>query len=165
MDDRGEDSVRQTLRGLPFHAHVIKYDPAFSLAGYYDDGSWTSVSDIGSSFGGVVLTAERYASVEAAHLDVLATMAEESGVEKLRRIDQQTLRPLDESLEEVRAALREDSDAWLWLNDEQPFYIAVSFDYHLYCGSHRPCDKGLAIARSRGLHPRLEGPGPDLNHD
>jgi hypothetical protein len=45
---RRDNSDLATLRSLPFHYHVIKYDAARSM-GHYDDGSWTSTSDIGDS--------------------------------------------------------------------------------------------------------------------
>jgi hypothetical protein len=154
----------RALRELPFHARVIKYDPRTAARGY-DDGSWTSISDIGRAFNGELLTAETYAAVEQAHVDVLRTMAGESGIEHLRAIEGLELVPLDAALEEVRAALREQSEKYLWLDRDRRFYIAVGSDYHLYCGSHEQCAQGLALAVDLGLHPRLEGPSPYVMDD
>jgi hypothetical protein len=155
------------LRDLPFHVRLIKYDPARALGQGYDDGSRTSISDIGREVGGRVLTADEYARVEQAHLDALREMATEAGVERLTlRHLTDASRPLDESLEEVRSALREELDAGLWSDDDESFYIVVGFDYHVYCGSRRECPCGLAIARARGLHPRVDdGPSPWLDDD
>jgi hypothetical protein len=86
------------LRELPFHAHVIKYDPARSVGGGYDDGSWTSMSDIGQPFDGERLTIERYAAVEQAHLDVLRAMARESGIDRLRRAERRLILAIDPAL-------------------------------------------------------------------
>jgi nucleoside-triphosphatase len=52
-----------------FEYRVTKYDPAFrDRAGRYLREEWTSVGDIGRSFGGVVLTREEYRRVEVAHV-------------------------------------------------------------------------------------------------
>jgi hypothetical protein len=53
----------------PFEYRVTKYDPAFRDArGAYTRVEWTSVGDIGTSFGGVVLTEAEYQRVEDAYI-------------------------------------------------------------------------------------------------
>jgi hypothetical protein len=57
--------VSATICGM-FEYRVTKYDPAHRAAsGAYRD-EWTSFSDIGRSFGGVILTVEQYQRIEDA---------------------------------------------------------------------------------------------------
>lgn len=58
------EAERAALAALPFHWHLSKYDPAKSISGHYDDGTWTSISDIGASFNGVEPTREAYLVAE-----------------------------------------------------------------------------------------------------
>lgn len=159
------ESLLGDLLALPFHAHVIKYDPAKSVDGHYDDGTWISISQIGSSFNGEVLSEERYAEVEQAHLTTLAAMAEESGVTGLVAAFEPAVLTTADALEQVRGVLRETSQRWLWHSPDRTFCITVGFDYHVYCASHTSCDGSLRLAHEMGLHPRLDGPSPYLTYD
>ncbi|HXH81165.1 hypothetical protein [Nocardioides sp.] len=158
--------VGEQLRELSFHCHLIKYDPNRSVAGYYDDGTWSDFGDIGSTFDGVVLTREVYESVEQAHLDAIEVMARESGAQTfVTDCDHDQTRVLDlgTTLERIRGALRGANDDWLWCTPDHSMYIVSGYDYHLYVGSHRTCNDGVDLAVEKGLHPRLdEGPCPNL---
>jgi hypothetical protein len=153
------------LRSLPFHCHLIKYDPERSRRGY-DDGSWTAMSDIGSAFEGSVLTMDEYLAVEQAHLDALRMMAVESGASTFTvGLNRGQTLSLDELLVQVRSALREEPQSGYWWNSQSlDFYVFVGYDYHLYVGSHLACGRGVDLALRSGLHPRLdEGPSPYLH--
>lgn len=161
--DRRLGHLKPQLRGLPFHCHLIKYDPAKAIVNY-DDGSWTSFSDVGKVFDGVELTMETYLETEQVHLDAIRTMAMESRASTFR----DEYRParsltLDHMLEQVRSALRDEDAGWWWNSQDLDFYIIVGWDYHLYVGSHVECVQGVTLALNSGLHPRLdEGPSPYL---
>jgi hypothetical protein len=154
------------LRSLPFHCHLIKYDPARSVGGHFDDGSWTDYSDIGSVFGGVTLTRRAYERVEQAHLDAIETMAKESEARSFvvgLDHDRDSEMDLGTMLDHIRGALRNENDERLWRTPQNSMYVTVGYDYHLYVGSDRECPAGVAAAVSGGLHPRPEaGPSPSL---
>ncbi|WP_156391721.1 MULTISPECIES: hypothetical protein [unclassified Nocardioides] len=153
------------LRALPFHCHLIKYDPDRSVNGHYDDGSWTAISDVGREFDGIVFTMDDYLATERAHLDSLRAMAVESGATRFRvESDRSSTIGLDELLDQVRAALREEQGSGYWWSSEDlDFYVNVGYDYHVYVGSRVDCVEGLQVASGAGLHPRLgDGPSPYL---
>jgi hypothetical protein len=78
-----------------FQYRVTKYDPRFrDPSGAYTRDEWTSVDDIGRTFGGVTLTAEEYERVETAYASAVVAMLAEAGVEQL----------IVNALEERRAA-------------------------------------------------------------
>ena len=63
---------------------VTKYDPALrDERGAFTGDDWTSVSDVGGTFGGKLLTLHRYLDVEAQHLQVVAAFLDEAGVEAM----------------------------------------------------------------------------------
>ena len=118
--------VGQQLRELSLHCHLIKYDPSRSLAGYYDDGTWTDYSDIDAAFDGVVLTREVYESVEQAHLDAIEVMAHESCAQTfVVNFDHDQARALDlpATLGRIRGALRGEHGDWLWRTPDHSMYI------------------------------------------
>lgn len=64
-----------------FEYRITKYDPALrSASGAYARKEWTSRSDIGCSFEGVVLTLAAYQRVEDAYVDVALAFLMESGI-------------------------------------------------------------------------------------
>lgn len=164
------ESAMAALRALPFHCHIHKYRPGPDSPGY-DDGSWTSISQIGETFNGEVLSREHYEAVESAHIDTVLEMCRESGVTALEPL----LHPDEEragesvSLEEIRGRLRrllrEEDDAHLWRDADLSFYVVVGYDYHLYAGSRVECSAAVDLARSRGLHPEVGTPAPWLYTD
>lgn len=63
---------------------LTKFDPRLRLPnGRFDGEDWASINDIGTTFNGVVLTHERYAEVENAHITAVEAFARESGVSRL----------------------------------------------------------------------------------
>jgi hypothetical protein len=164
------ESELAALRSLPFHCHIHKYDPARQIGAGYDDGSWTSISDIGERFNGEVLTREQYEAVETAHVDTVLAMCRESGITTLEPIAS-----CDERCEgsigveafagRLRRILREEDGSSLWRDPQLRFYVAVGFDYHLYAGSHVTCPEAVELGRRRGLHPEVGAPSPWLDAD
>jgi hypothetical protein len=165
-----EESDLAALRELPFHCHISKYDRTRANAGY-DDGSWTSISDIGSVFNGERLTRERYESVEAAHVDTILAMCQESGIAELEAMPWRSETRMRDSIQveafapQLVLMLREQDDRSLWRDPQLRFYVSVGYDYHVYAGSHTPCPHAVELALRRGLHPELDGPSPWLSPD
>ena len=61
---------------------VTKYDPALrDQRGGFAGDDWTSVGDVGNSFGGEVLSLHRYLEVESHHLQVVAAFLAEAEAE------------------------------------------------------------------------------------
>jgi hypothetical protein len=156
------------VKPLPYQYRLTKYDPACrDENGAFSGDDWTSMSDIGETFGGVRLTLSRYLDVEARHLQVMASFIEESNVTRLTALqvedadalgvrEGQQLSPL-RAVEAVRAMLR--ARGWCRLARED-FYIHVGWDYYLYVGTHRPCQRTLALAAEMGLFAEGDFPSP-----
>ncbi len=144
-----------------FEYRVTKYDPALRDArGEYMREEWTAFSDIGRSFGGVVLTREEYLRVECAYMASALAFFREAGVPTLTARDLQNpdgvpVAPTEGrvvSLEEVpdviRGLLREE----FWCRLAGPGAFAhVGWDYYMYIGVPRACPQAEQMARQRGL--------------
>jgi hypothetical protein len=140
---------------------VTKYDPALrDERGAFTGDDWTSVSDVGDTFGEVPLTLHRYLDVESRHLQVIAAFLTEAG------IDGTTVRgsePYDarwwpeegerlsvlESVDVVREMLRERG--FCRLDGEAGVYVHVGYDYYLYLGGDVPCQRTKEVAAEAGL--------------
>lgn len=149
------------FRALPFHAEVLKYDPVHSIDGHADDGTWTDISDIGSTFREGVLTRAEYERVEAAHVSTILAMLDESGITELQPTaraiaDGAPASPIraEEFGAELRAMLRGNFRSAAWRDPTLRFYVEVGYDYHLDAGSHRSCPEAMKLSRELGLHPR-----------
>ena len=67
-----------------FEYRVTKYDPAFRNAqGAYSGDDWTSISDIGKTFAGEILTRDEYQRVEDAYITVALAFIREAGIPML----------------------------------------------------------------------------------
>jgi hypothetical protein len=67
-----------------FEFRVTKYDPAHrTRRGAYTRDEWTSVSDIGRAFSGVVLTEAEYRRVEDAYTTAGVAYLREAGLPSL----------------------------------------------------------------------------------
>jgi hypothetical protein len=73
-----------------FGCEIVKYKPQYYKDGIYTKNEWISVSDIGSSFDGEVLTKEEYLRVEAAYVDTVKELLEISGVKFLTIVNPNT---------------------------------------------------------------------------
>ncbi|MDP9222300.1 MAG: hypothetical protein M3P18_00305 [Actinomycetota bacterium] len=146
---------------LTNQSRLTKYDQSLrDSTGAFTGDDWTSVTDIGETFGGVRLTLAAYLDIGARHLHVIASFLEESAVTAVTALgvenakgqfpvsEGQTLSPI-QAIELVRAMLRDE--VWCRLQDGDGFYIHVGWDYYVYVGSDRPCERSVKLARQLGL--------------
>ena len=71
---------RERMDDVVFEYRVTKYNPAFrESSGAYTQDEWTSVSDIGGFFDGIILTTEDYHRVENAYVAAACSFLRESG--------------------------------------------------------------------------------------
>jgi small subunit ribosomal protein S1 len=69
---------------LEYQFRVTKYDPGLrDRTGAFTGHDWTSVTEVGESFNGRVLTQQRYDQVENAYLQAVELFAHASGVDQL----------------------------------------------------------------------------------
>ena len=143
---------------------VTKYDPRFrKRSGAYDRDEWTSVSDIGSCFGNVTLTASEYVSTENAYVEAALFFLEESGVAQLEiagfenhtQYSTSALSFKDgylcsqlEIAELVRLNLREV--IWCRLEARDAF-LHFGYDYYMYVGVPNPSTAACERTERRGL--------------
>jgi hypothetical protein len=142
---------------------VTKYDPAHrDRHGAYTRDEWTSVSDIGQTFGGVVLTESEYQRAEDAYATAAVAFLREAGVGSLTVAglenhaavplpfaDGSPLRLADVG-GVVRRVLREEF--WCRLEGAGAF-VHVGWDYYMYVGVPVACPGAVALTRQLGLFP------------
>jgi hypothetical protein len=148
-------------RLMLYQYRVTKYDPSHrSASGAYLGEDWISRSDIGSQFGGVVLTQQRYLEVEQAYLDAAKAFLVEAdirclrvcGLENHRRNAAAPKAGSDVSTEAVSSVLRGllREDFWCKLETSTAF-VHVGWDYYMYIGVPRRCAGAEQFTRSLGL--------------
>lgn len=144
-----------------FKYRVTKYDPAFrDRLGRYRREEWTSVGDVGRSFGGVVLTREEYQRVEDAYVEAALAFLREVNCTSLVAVGVENhggspsapaegRRLAGPPLAEViRRLLREEF--WCRLEGDNCF-LHVGYDYYLYVGVPSPCPQASLLASRLGL--------------
>jgi hypothetical protein len=144
---------------------VTKYDPALrDSRGAYTRKAWTTYSDIGKSFDGVVLTREEYERVEDAYATTAVAFLREAGLPSLTVAGLEGPGEAQPSLSEasqlgladvgevVRRMLREE--LWCRLESADAF-IHIGWDYYMYVGVPRRCPRSEALARQLGLFVEL----------
>ena len=154
---------------------ISKYNPAFrNERGAYLKDEWTSVSDIGKSFDGEVLTLEEYRRIESAYVSTALSFLSETGLEALTIKKLETYGILElrvgdlwgitfdpklcregmvisgDTLTDVcRLVLREV--IWCNLESDNSFHINFGFDYYMYVSSSIRCEKSIAYGKQQGL--------------
>lgn len=142
---------------------VTQYDPTRrNPKGHFPADAWTSVSDVGKTFGGQVLTMAAYEGVEDAYVQSVERLMAACGIEALRidglewgpydidEIPAPHLRPtgaLDDGVwltgqdlgKVIRLVLREF--IWCRLSGPDGFYVHFGYDYTMYVG----CDRDVAV--------------------
>ena len=140
-----------------FEYRVTKYDPAFRDAdGAYTRDEWTSVSEIGKSFGGVVLTRDEYERVERAYVEAAMAFLREAEVLSLTiaglenyaghplAFSEGSLLSLEHIAEVIPQVLREA----FWCRLEGPeMFLHFGWDYYLYIGVPRQCPQAEYLAQ------------------
>ncbi|MCH7725619.1 MAG: hypothetical protein IH991_03935 [Planctomycetes bacterium] len=155
---------------------VTKYDPKYrNRSGAFTRGDWIAVSDIGSTFNGVVLTAFAYLAVENAYVESALAFFAEAGVESLAISSLENhgnyansdipfadghMCSLLEVADIARLNLR--SSIWCRLVADNAF-LHFGYDYYMYVGLPTPCPASIDFATRSGLFvepfesPYLEG--------
>ncbi len=142
-----------------FEYRVTKYNPAFRDArGAYRREVWTSVGDIGLSFGGMVSTRDDYQRVEDAYLAAALGFLREAEVSVLAVVGLESHRSpppvaegnslgLTEAAEVIRRVLREE----FWCRLEGPeAFVHIGYDYYMYVGVARACPGAEQLTRQLG---------------
>ena len=140
---------------------ITKYDPTRrNASGAFTGDDWTSFSDIGRVFGGVVLRREDYLQVESAYIDTALAFLDEDRAPDLRVVALEVRGnglsvPVDgasvqkENLAEVcRSILREKF--WCRLEGDGR-YLHFGWDFYMYVGVLSACAHARDKAHSRGL--------------
>lgn len=154
---------------------VTKYDPAFrDEGGAYLRDEWTSLSDVGKSFGEAGLSFEEYRKVEDAYVSTALSFISEAGLDALTVTHLETygvsearaedVRDIDFDPKVARRGMRLSGGAlgdacrlvlreilWCKLESENGFYLHFGYDYYMYIGSPAPSEKSIAHGRRQGL--------------
>ena len=141
---------------------VTKYNPAFrDSSGAYTRDEWTSVGDIGRSFGGVELTRGEYERVEAAYVAAAVAFQRETAVPQftVRALENARGRPLPFgegdalSLAQIPDVLRSVLREEFWCRLEAAgAFVHVGWDYYMYVGVPRTCPAARRQAADLGLY-------------
>ena len=145
-----------------FEYRVTKYDPAHRDAGgLYTLDDWTSVSDIGKTFDGVVLTEPEYQRREDAYVAAAEAFMSEVGVSSLTVCELENHASVPLAFGDgavialaragtvVRRVLREEF--WCRLESEGGF-IHLGYDFYMYVGVAQRCLAAETLAGQLGLY-------------
>jgi hypothetical protein len=168
LEQEMDAAEKRAATAALFEYRVTKYDPAFRVRGAYKREEWISVSDIGKSFGGVVLTEAEYQRVEDAYITAALSFLSEAGLTELvvEGLEYRGGSPLPfsegsvlrgaELGQALRRVLREE----FWCRFEAPNgFIHVGYDYYMYVGVPQSCPESQKLVRELGLFAEpLESP-------
>ena len=144
-----------------FEFRVTKYDPRFRATdGSYGRDEWTAVTDIGRTYGGVLVSREEYERTECAYSAAARAFLEEAAVQvvSIRGLEDPNSRypqfsdgaviPVEESDSLLALMLREE----LWCRLEAPdAFVHIGYDYYMYVGVPIPCPFAQRRAASLAL--------------
>jgi hypothetical protein len=141
---------------------VTKYNPALRDArGAYIADEWTSVTDIGREFGGVVLTEGEYQRAEQNYVDSAIAFLSEGGITSLRveglenhkgvalRFSEGSAVSVPQVDDLIRRILREEF--WCRLEARGGF-VHFGWDYYMYIGVPQRCPAAEKLADELGLY-------------
>lgn len=144
-----------------FQYRVTKYDPRFrDSRGAFLRDDWTSISDVGQEFDGVILTAEAYQAVEDTYVEAALAFLTEAGFASVRCVDVENNRECATAkaegasvpLPELRAVIRDLLRGEWWCRVEAAgAFLHFGYDYHMYVGVPVRCERACALAHQRGL--------------
>jgi hypothetical protein len=141
---------------------VTKYSPDLrDSSGRYLGDDWTSVTQIGQSFGGVVLTEQEYKRVEHAFISVALAFLSEGGLAPLRveGLENARRKPLTfregtvlstEQLRDVIGRILREG-VWCRLQSYEGF-LHFGRDYYMYVGVPHRCISAERKASELGLY-------------
>jgi hypothetical protein len=156
----GPSGWRFSQEAIVLEYRVTKYNPAFrDSSGAYTRDEWTAASDVGRSFGGLVLTPEEYQKVEDAYVAVALSFLRESGQSSLAvggledrgypiEFREGSVLGWEQLGPVIRSVLREEF--WCLL-EGQAGYLHFGRDYYMYVGVPYPCPGSQELARRLGL--------------
>jgi hypothetical protein len=140
---------------------ITKYNPAYrDQTGAYLREDWISISGIGKSFNGEVLTRDEYERVENAYITAALAFLHEAHLSSLRVAGLENPRGLPLAISEgrilsleqvgdvIRRNLREEF--WCRLEGTNGF-VHIGWDYYMYVGVAHPCPTARARAAELGL--------------
>jgi hypothetical protein len=154
---------------------ITKYNPAFrDERGAYLKEEWTSVSDVGKSFGGVILTFGEYRRIEDAYVSTALSLVSEAGLDALTITHLETHGVAKARAEDLRGIAFDPKLAstgmslprgalgdvcrlvlreilWCKLEAVSGFYLHFGYDYYMYVGSPVRSEKSIAYGRQQGL--------------
>ena len=141
---------------------VTKYDPALrGPNGEYRGDDWIMFSQIGQSFGGVVLTEQEYARIEGNYINAALAFLSESGITGLRvkglenprrqslTFVEGSVLTLDQIPVFMSRILREEF--WCRLEGDNAF-VHFGWDYYMYVGVPHSCPAAEQTAAELGLY-------------
>jgi len=144
---------------------VTKYDPALRDArGAYTADDWVLFKQIGSAFGGKVLTESEYLRVEQAYIDSATAFLREGGVDSLtvEGIENRKKLTLEFSegstlaLEAIGDVIRQMLREELWCRLEGAGgFVHIGWDFYMYIGVPRRCPKAEHLAEGMGLYAEM----------
>ena len=142
---------------------VTKYDPALRDArGAYTADEWILFKQIGSAFGGIVLTEGEYLRVEEAYINSATAFLREGGLNSLtvegienhKRLALEFGEGSVLSLERVGDVIRQMLREELWCRlESQDGFVHIGWDYYMYIGVPHRCPKAELLAEGLGLYP------------
>jgi hypothetical protein len=160
---------------------ITKYNPIYrNHAGWHVRDDWTSISDIGKQYNGVIFTFSDYIRYENAYISAIRLAMRSNTVSRLQLcgiekgypkdyidiLEHDTIEYIDKIRNGnfvdysnidfcVRMILREM--LWVKLIDKD-MVVKFGYDYYMYIGSRKPFDKELAIIVDLGLFVDKEVP-------
>ena len=147
---------------------ITKYNPANRDGrGVYLMNEWTSYSDIGKHYNGVEFTVAEYEQYEKAYIDSILCLMECNSIETLKIVELEKYE--DENADErinsitegmmlskkqikivAQHVLREK--LWCKLVLDKIFYVHFGYDYNMYIGSCKKCEKVIKEIECKNMY-------------
>lgn len=145
-----------------YQYRVTKYNPKFrSLSGAYTKAEWTSISDVGKTIAGHLVTQAEYALVESAYVASALDFLDEAGVSSLAICGLENHRSYPVAFSEgmqlggetlaiaFQDVLRENY--WCRFERATEAFVHFGYDYYMYLGTGKLCAPAIERAHRRGL--------------
>ena len=125
---------------------ISKYDPASRVNGVYQKDEWTSYSDVGLIFDGVMFTEADYCRTENQYLQFFLRILQETNTDGVKIAQLERYKPVPWRLGQILRGERLDSflrdclreKCWGRLeNDALVFEFGYDYYLHLACGVDR----------------------------
>ncbi len=150
---------------ISYKYRITKYNPKYrDENGRFLQDDWTSISDIGKSFNGIMLIETEYMRIENAYVNSVKSFLRESKIVEMEisgleirnyrqpgfeDLANGKVYPLDMLDSLFRAALRER--LWCKFKWQNKAYVHFGYDYYMFVGVNRFCPHSIAFAQEQGL--------------